>query len=361
MEMIERKKPRVGQAMRPAALLLRRGMQHPLPTATALFLLVAGSLSVVFYFFEVRAGSPPPYDTYLGTVKGILILVLSGFDIEPPTSVGAFICGYLLMASGIVYIGLFTAIIAGSFVEFRLRRGITVGKINFSDHILLCGWVRHSAQIVDQLFAPDLKVHSPVVMISPDAEEAPRDYPLLRVIRGDPTETAVLDQANAREARAAIVLANHDSDPSDADARTLLIALAIETLQPDIYSCVEVLNPQNAIHFHRANVDEVISVTDIGNSLIVQAALNPGISRFISGILTFGDGEELYRIPAPAAFIGRTFLELSEWLISEHNMVLIGTCPDGSDSNVRSKLNQLRFSEGDMVFVLAEDQPGNLD
>jgi len=171
MEMIERKKPRVGQAMRPAALLLRRGMQHPLPTATALFLLVAGSLSVVFYFFEVRAGSPAPYDTYLGTVKGILILVLSGFDI-----------------------------VAGSFVEFRLRRGITVGKINFSDHILLCGWVRHSAQIVDQLFAPDLKVHSPVVMISPDAEEAPRDYPLLRVIRGDPTETAGLDQANAREA-----------------------------------------------------------------------------------------------------------------------------------------------------------------
>jgi voltage-gated potassium channel len=359
--MVDGKRSRIGRARWAASPFLRRGMRHPLLTATALFLLVAGLLSIVFYLFEVRAGSPPPYDTYLGTVRGILILVLSGFDIEPPTSVGAFICGYLLMASGIVYIGLFTAIIAGSFVEFRLRKGITVGKINFSDHILLCGWVRHSAQIVDQLFASDLKVHSPVVMISPDAEEAPRDYPLLKVIRGDPTETAVLEQANAREAKAAIVLANHDSDPSDADARSLLIALAIETLQPEIYSCVEVLNPQNAIHFHRANVDEVISVTDIGNSLIVQAALNPGISRFISGILTFGDGDELYRIPAPAAFIGRTFLELSEWLISEHNMVLVGTCSNDSDSIDRSKLGQIRFSEGDNVFVLAEDQPENLD
>ncbi len=358
--MIDRRRPRVSQATRAVSLFVRRGMRHPLLTATALFLLVAGSLSVVFYYFEVRAGSSPPYDSYLGTVKGILILVLSGFDIEPPTSIGAFICGYLLMASGIVYIGLFTAIIAGSFVEFRLRRGITVGNVNFSDHILLCGCVKQSAQIVDQLFAPDLKEHSPVVMISPDVEEAPRDYPLLTVIRGDPTETAVLEQANAREARAAIVLANHDTDPSSADARSLLIALAIETLQPEIYSCVEVLNPQNAIHFQRANVDEVISVTDIGNSLIVQAALNPGISRFISGILTFGDGQELYRIPAPAPFIGRTFLELSEWLITEHNMVLVGTCSSDSDSSDRSNLGQCRFSEGDMVFVLAEDQPENL-
>ncbi|NNG15790.1 MAG: hypothetical protein HKM89_04855, partial [Gemmatimonadales bacterium] len=147
--------------------LLRRGMRRPLLTATALFLLVAWVLSVVFYFFEVRAGSHAPYDSYLSTIRGILILVLSGFDVEPPTSVGAFICGYLLMASGIVYIGIFTAIIAAGFIEFRLRRGITVGQVNFRDHILLCGWVRRSAQIIDQLFASDLRVHAPVVMISP--------------------------------------------------------------------------------------------------------------------------------------------------------------------------------------------------
>jgi len=356
--MFDEKRLKTDRVTRRFSSFVRRGIRHPLLTATALFVLVAWVLSVVFFFFEVRAGSSPPYDSYLSTVKGILILVLSGFDVEPPASVGAFICGYLLMASGIVYIGLFTAIIAAGFVAFRLRRGITVGKVNFRDHILLCGWVRRSAQIIDQLFAPDLRLHSPVVMISPDVEEAPRDYPLLKVIRGDPTETAVLEQANAMEARAAIILANHDTDPNDADARSLLIALAIETLRPEIYSCVEVLIPQNAIHFRRANVDEVISVTDIGNSLIVQAALNPGISRFVSGILTFGEGEELYRIPVPAAFIGRTFLELSGWLLSEHNMVLVGTC--SNDSVVHSKLKEWRFSKGDAVYVLSENQPGDL-
>ena len=85
-----------------------------------------------------------------------------------------------------------------------------MGKITFENHILLCGWVARARDILRQLFAPDLKEHRPVVIIDPDIEESPMDHPLLKVIRGDPVETEVLEQANAKEAHAAIVLADQN-------------------------------------------------------------------------------------------------------------------------------------------------------
>ncbi len=81
-----------------------------------------------------------------------------------------------------------------------------------------------------------------MVIIDPNIEDVPFDHPLLRTVHGDPTNPAVLQRANASKARAAIILANRESgnanDNNDNDARSLLIALAIETLQPRIYSCV---------------------------------------------------------------------------------------------------------------------------
>ena len=186
------------------------------------------------------------------------------------------------------------------------------------------------------------------------------DHPLLRVIRGDPTENEVLVRANAVKARAAIVLANRErGDPNAADAQSLLIALAIETLQPDIYSCVEVLNPANAVHLKRANVDEVISVSEISNHLIIQASLYPGVSRLITDMLTFAEGEDLYRVPIPPAFVGRTFADLASTLAHDHDMVLIGVYSNGEVIN--SHRSRWQFREGDTVFVLSETEPEGME
>jgi voltage-gated potassium channel len=186
------------------------------------------------------------------------------------------------------------------------------------------------------------------------------DHPLLKVIQGDPTESAVLEQVNARQAKSAIILADRENgDPNAADARNLLIVLAIETLQPDIYSCVEVLNPDNKKHFARAGVDEVISVSEISNHLVVQAALNPGVSNLISDMLSFGKGEEIYEKPVPPAFVGKTFADLATVLMRERDMVLIGVQSNGEI--VTSNRTRWQFKKGDMVFVLAEDEPIGLE
>ena len=340
-------------------IVLRRVLRHPLLVATAMFAVVSLGLSFEIYLFERDQG--PPYDTYSSTLQSIIpVLIISGMDVPQPQSLGGLICSYLLMILGDVYIAVLTAAITTEFVLHRLGRGIAMGKVRFENHILICGWLDRSRDVLNQLFAPDLSEHSHVVIIDPKIEEPPIDHPLLKVIRGDPTDGAVLERANARHARAAIVLAcREDGDPNAADARSLLIALAIETLQPDIYSCVEVLNPDNVVHFERANVDEVISVSEISNRLVVQAALSPGVSKVIVDMLSFGEGEEVYKVAVPEAFVGRTFADLATTLLCQRDMVAIGVFSDGQ--LVRSERCRWKLKPEDTLFVLAESQPTDLD
>ena len=341
-------------------VLARRVLRHPLLVSTVLFLIVTMGLSFEVYLYEREFG--PPYDTYPNTLKAVIpILIISGMDVERhPTSAAALLCSYLIMIAGVAYIAVVTAAITTEFVLSRMKQGASMRRIKFQNHILICGWTSRSREVLNQLFAPDLKEHSPVVIVDPDIGEPPIDHPLLKVIRGDPTDSAVLKRANAARAKAAILLADRENgDPNAADARNLLIALAIETFQPDIYSCVEVLNPDNIVHFQRANVDEVISVSEISNYLVVQAALNPGLSTMIVDMLRFGEGEEVYRVPVPEAFVGKTFADLASTLIREREMVLIGVYSDGV--LVRSHRCRWQFKPGDTIFVLAEDQPMGLE
>jgi len=347
----------------PGQRLLYRCRRHPVIVLTVLFLLVVVVLSYGIHIFECgRHEEADDYETYWKTVQTIIpVLVISGMDVrELPESLFGLLCSYLLMICGILYIAVVTAMITTESILFRLRRGISMGKITFERHILICGWVSRARDILNQLFAADLKEHSPVVIVDQHIEESPMDHPLLKVIKGDPTEMAVLEQVNAGQAKSAIILADRENgDPNAADARSLLIVLAIETLQPDIYSCVEVLNPDNKRHFARAGVDEVISVAEISNRLVVQAALNPGVSNLISDMLSFGEGEEIYEKPVPPAFVGKTFADLATNLMRQRHMVLIGVRSEGVI--VTSNRSRWRFKAGDMVFMLAEDEPAGLE
>ena len=339
--------------------LIRRIVKHPLVAATVLCVSLASTLSFVFYHYE-KNNPNGEFDTYPKTVQQILKLILSGFDAAPPESSVAIACSYFLVLVGIVYIGLFTALITAEIVAIKGREGL-VKKTSFENHILLCGWVKRPRAILDQLFAEDLNTHRPVVIISPDIKSSPMVHSRLATIKGDPTDAAVLKQANARRAHSAIILADReDQDTNAADARSLLIALAIKAFNKDIFTCAEVLNPANEVHFRRAKVDEEISVAKVGISLVVQSTLNPGLSRVLTDMLTFGAGEELYKLPVPKAFIGRSFADLGATLMDRRTMILVGVTSEDGKRIVNSYRAKHIFQKDDYIFVLAEDEPVGL-
>ena len=68
---------------------------------------------------------------------------------------------------------------------------------------------------------------------------------------------------------------------STTDARSVMVALAVETLNRNVYTFAEVCQPENKQHFLNANVDEVLVADEIVADLMQSAkrAILVGIER----------------------------------------------------------------------------------
>ena len=73
-------------------------------------------------------------------------------------------------------------------------------------------------------------------------------------VRGDITNTDDLERCGIREAAAALVFPVDSSD--EADMRSILAVMAIESLAPNVRTVVEANNPSHVGHFRRADADE---------------------------------------------------------------------------------------------------------
>ena len=122
-----------------------------------------------------------------------------------------------------------------------------------------------------------------------------------------------------------------------------------------VHTCVEVIDPNNLPHFLRTDVDEVVSVRDISNKLLVQAAVDHGITEFYMELLTFQeDGNEVYRIAMPPVLAGRTFVDVFR-MLSPKRMILTGIFRKG-----KTHLNpnpSLKLRRGDDLWIIAFSRP----
>lgn len=226
------------------------------------------------------------------------------------------------------------------------------------DHIVICHWNRKAMNIIRELHAPVVKDKRTVVVIDKDIGEMPKDdeFDDVYAIHGDPTDDKVLSRANIPEAKSAIILAD-EKESSYADSKSILIALAIENLNPDVYTCVEVMDSRNIVHFRRTTVDEIISVSEISEKMLSQAAMNPGITSFFLELLTFQeDGNEIYLVGVPPAFVGKTFGDLFARLLGER-IILTAVKHAGSKNPTINPPAAMRLKKGDIAWVIAISKP----
>jgi voltage-gated potassium channel len=259
----------------------------------------------------------------------LMVYLTSGFEGDQPITTAGKAIGVAVVVLGLALVGVFTATIASAFVERSLREGKGMESLKLKDHIVICGWNKKAERIVRELHSPVVKKRRrPIVIISREGESIAIDdtdpaFDDVYFIAGDPSHERVLQRANVRDANTAIVLADR-RQIDQADAQSILIALAIESQNPQVHTCVEVIHSENLNHFSHTRVDECISMDNLGELLISQAALNHGISDFFTELLTFQEqGNEVYNVPIPASFLGRTFEDLSRAIVHE-NMIAVG-------------------------------------
>ncbi|MCS6960111.1 MAG: ion channel [Pseudanabaenaceae cyanobacterium SKYGB_i_bin29] len=256
----------------------------------------------------------------------IVTLTTVGYgDLAPKTLLGRLIAVVIM----ILGIGLLTtasitisAIVASTLINRRLKEEQGMNSYQFENHIIFCEWNYRVRSILLQFRSTPATKNTPIVLIS-DTERRPIEDRNLFFIRGGVTDET-LQRANIQQASTVIILGDDRLDPEARDAKVVLSTLTVESLNPHVYTIVELSDQRYLQHCQRANADEIIVRSDLSAMLICQAALNHGISRLFNELLSPAIGNHTYITPVPPELVGKTVLESMPILKATRNSTLIG-------------------------------------
>jgi voltage-gated potassium channel len=237
-----------------------------------------------------------------------------------------FISYWIVRVAGVSLVAFATATIASRFVATVINRGAGMGKFKGSNHLLICGWSPKGVEIIRELRAKEVEDPRPIVILA-DIETDPMDEKGITFVRGNPSNSDDLARAGVDRVTTVIVLAdasNPSSDPDDLDARSLLTTLAIESLNPEAYTCVEVVKSENRQHFERTRADELVVSAELTGALLAASARTHGLTAVIADLLTHPEGEELYRVPVPPQLVGQSVRHALEVMKDVHDSLLLG-------------------------------------
>ena len=281
----------------------------------------------------------------------VVTLTTVGFGDISPTSLGGRAIGVVLMFFGIGVLGMFTATIAGVFVEKRLRKERGMGSYDFEGHIILCEWNDRTREILRDLRADSRSSRSPIVLLA-DIETKPVEDEHLYFVRGDVREEN-LKRASIEKAATVVIVGDRRLDYTARDAKAVLSTLTVETLNPDVYSIIELANEDNIRHCKRAHADEIIVGAEFSSRLISSATLDHGITKVLSEILSSQYGNDLITVAAPASLAGHPFLELFSEMKRDHGMIVLAIQRHGSDEVVTNPGNDALVRAGDRLVVIS--------
>lgn len=251
-------------------------------------------------------------------------------DKYPITLIGK-IFAIFMMFIGVVLTSMLSGTIASIFVDKKIKEGRGLQNINTKNHIVICGWNSNAENILQGLDKISVAKSEIVIINEMDAEE----FQTIRVkfpdtqiyfVRGDFTHENILKRGSVQNAKAAIILSDcsGNNNITNADERTILATLAIKSINSEIITSAELINPENRQHLIRAKVDDILVNGEFNGFLLSSSAFSSGIPRLVKEMLSFESKNKLKQVKVPSAFIGKTFKELLESFIKTGKGIIIG-------------------------------------
>jgi voltage-gated potassium channel len=265
-----------------------------------------------------------------------------------------FVSYWLVRVAGVSLVAVGTATLASRFVSTVIKQGAGMGTYKGAGHLLVCGWNRKGPEIVRELRAREVEDEREIVILA-ERESSPLDEKGVTFIRGNPSSADDLHRAALADVSTVIVLAdesNVSNEPDDVDARTLLTTLAVETINPGAYSCVEVIKSENRVHFERTHADELVVSAEVTGALLAAAARMHGLTGVIADLLTHPVGQELYRIPLPVELANQSTRHALEVLKDHYDSLLVGVFV--GDQCLVNPPNDTVLGAGDELLVVRE-------
>lgn len=324
----------------------RRIRQQLNPGLVWRVLVVLLAVVAIAALIEMFAERPVSLDSYAATLYWAFTSLLGNGDAGFAQGPTGGILYSLLIVAGVLILGLVTGAIIAVIIDFLLKEGQGLGASGFRHHIVVCGWNATAREAIEELRSDDYKRR--IVLIH-EAERNPAEGSVYYV-RGDATSTDDLARADIADADAALVFPASPSN--EADMRSILTVMAIESVAPHVRTVVEANNPRHVDHFKRAHADEVLVTPRLASHLLARAALYPGLADLVTDMVSGGVGAELYRVDIPAEYVGLTIDDASRRLRDDDRATLLAVNRDGQ--TIVNPPGDFVIAEGDEALVIAE-------
>jgi len=280
----------------------------------------------------------------------VVTLTTVGYGDITPSSVGGRLIGIVLMFFGIGVLSMLTATIASFFVERNLKRERGMGLYKLQDHIIICQWNDRAREILCELRANPRTAKTPVLLLA-DVDSKPVDDDQLHFLRGSATEEN-LRQAGIDKASTVVILGNNRLDENARDAQVVLAALAVESLNPEVYTIAELVGEENVPHCQRARADEIIVGRVFSSHLIATATIDHGLSKVISEVLSSRYGNDLEKLPVPEALAGREFFEVFSEMKRTNSAIVVAV--QRGEEVVTNPASEYRVEPTDHLIAIVD-------
>lgn len=251
---------------------------------------------------------------------------------DPQSNIGRWV-SLFLMLGGLTLFGVFVGTVSASMVT-RLRGHMEVHELDIdelADHVVVCGWNLSGRTVLTELFGPGTPHGRCVVVVTevpiPDEElptERVRIEHLYRHI-GDYTRETVLESVGIGRAESVVLMADElvPRSNQDCDARTVLAALTIERMAPEIYTVAELHSRQSEELLRISGVEDVVVADFYAGMILGSVQRNRGLVRVLDDILTQSHGSAFHTRTLSARWEGRTVAELHNELYLSHQAILV--------------------------------------
>ncbi len=266
------------------------------------FGLIFGSALFVWWQERNFTGS------YLDAIWTVLFTLIGQgeFATSPHTMWGRIIV-FLLSIIGVALFGVIFAGVMQRIINSRVKaifeEMIGINKCKYEGHVLICGWNQRGPYLIREILSSGQQA----ALITKD-RPADLDSNVF-FVQGNPSEREALEKGGIRNAKRAIILG--DPDFGSDDSHSILTALAVENLAPDIYTVMELHNPENEHYAKYAKVDDILYSDSLIAGIASLCTHNEGISAFIRDVLsTADDGHSFATVDVESRYKGMTIDEL---------------------------------------------------
>ncbi|WP_342351911.1 potassium channel protein [Paenibacillus physcomitrellae] len=249
-----------------------------------------------------------------------------------------------LYVFGIGLLSLVIGKVIDSIASLQRQRGAGTLTFRGDNHIIIINWSKKARAAVEEILAYSPDAH---IVIIDESSRHPLEYlHQVHFVSGDPASDEVLEKANIRACRAAIIFADSRiEETSLIDGKSLLIVSSIERLASHVHTTVEITQEKNIQNFKHAQVNEFVLSHDAISRLAVRSALQESNPDIIQQLLSRSYGSDIYEVPVQSGW--RTYGDAFTALLQQGATLLA----DRSDLGINRKLDEPIPAEAKLYMV----------